>query len=247
MKWKLHKPNKFKVSLYKKVFEDIGLSKTMAKILLNRKIDMQTALKLFKKPEELSENPRKIFGAESVAKEIVNFLKQKKFFYVYADYDVDGMTSGYIITEYLRSLNAKVEVIFPNRSEGYGINLQFCEKIINRPNAVVITVDNGITKVDEVRFLNENKIPVIVTDHHQPSEKLPECLVCDAFADKESAGKHLCGAGIIWKVICLVDELLKSENYFFSAKYKSPENFIPYVAIGTIGDIMPLTAENQNA
>ena len=244
MKWKLQKPDKFKVSLYQKVFEDIGLSQTMARILINRNVDMRTALKLLKNPTELFEEPIKIYGAELVAKEILKYLNQDKRFYVYADYDVDGMTSGYIVTEYLRSLGETVEVTFPERSDGYGINLKFCTKVAEDKNAVVITVDNGITKVDEVKFLNENKIPVIVTDHHQPAENLPECPFCDAFADKGSAGKHLCGAGIIWKVICLVDEFLKSENYSFSAKYAPPEKFIPYVAIGTIGDMMPLTAEN---
>lgn len=135
-------------------------------------------------------------------------------------------------------------MIFPQRSDGYGISLKFCEKVVEDKNAVVVTVDNGITKIDEIKFLNDKNIPVLITDHHQPTEILPECPICDAFADKNSAGKHLCGAGIIWKVICLVDEFLKAKNYNFSKKYMSPEKFIPYVAIGTIGDMMPFTTEN---
>lgn len=245
MKWKLRDSNPLLVSLYKKVFEQNNLSSIMARILLGRNLDIETSMKLINDPMSLIENPHDITGAEDVAVEIIKNLKQNKLFYVYADYDIDGMTSGYIITEYLRSLDAEVEVIFPQRSDGYGLNMDFCRKIVSeRKNCVVLTVDNGITKVNEIQYLADNGISTIVTDHHEPKENLPNCVICDPFTDENSAGHHLCGAGVIWKIICLIDEILHKQKFNFFEYYLSPEAYIPYVALGTIGDIMPYTLEN---
>lgn len=242
MKWNLSKPNPLSVGLYCK---KLGISRIMAKVLLNRNVHGNVASKLVKNAWGLIEDAMKISGASDAAKDIIKHLNKRKKFYIYADYDVDGMTSGYIIADYLRSLSEEVEVIFPQRADGYGINMMFCEKlVVSKKECVVITVDNGITKADEVDYLLRNGIAVIVTDHHKPNEKMPRCTICDPHTDKDSAGHHLCGAGVIWKVLTLIDKSLRTNGHEFPSSYKSPDSYIAYVAIGTIGDMMPLTAEN---
>ena len=157
------------------------------------------------------------------------------------------MTSGYIITNFLRTLGEEVEVMFPQRSDGYGLNMLYCRKIVEQDsdkNSVVITVDNGITKVKEIKYLKENDVTVIITDHHEPLEVLPDCVMCDPFLDENSAGHHLCGAGVIWKVICIIEDILRKQEFKFPVGHIVPFHYLSYVAIGTIGDVMPFTKEN---
>lgn len=231
MKWNIKKPNILKVAAYKK---RLGISSIFAKVLLNRNIKIDTADKILHDPMMLIEDPYKIAGAEEVARAIIKLLDEKKEFFVFADYDVDGLTSGFIMTDFLRSIGAKASVYYPERYEGYGLNMKFCKEAVQF-QGIIITVDNGITKNAEIEWTKRCGTPIVVTDHHEPQGKLPDCPCCDPYISESSAGHHLCGAAVAWKVCMIIEDILGKGD---------TEKYLPYIALGTIADVMPMTPEN---
>ena len=175
----------------------------------------------------------------SVAEEII-FQKDKNI-YIFADYDVDGLTSGFILSSFLKDiLGYKVETYYPERSEGYGLSPAFANNL-NDKDAVVITVDNGITANEAVSILSNKCIPTIIIDHHEPADELPDAVeLCDAHIDK-NYGTHLCCAAVIWKVVHKIAELLGWPEDKLRLLDRS---YLPYVALGTISDVMPPVLEN---
>ena len=232
MKWNIKNASPLKLAMYK---NRLGVSQIMAKVLFNRAIDVDTAKQELEDPMALVELPSDIANAEKAARAILDLCGQGKQFIIFADYDVDGLTSGYIMTDFLVSIGEDAIVHYPQRSEGYGLSMDFVKEVAEFPNAVVITVDNGITKVDEVQYLNEHNIPVIVTDHHEPQAELPDCVYCDPWTDENSAGHHLCGAAVAWKICMLMEDMAGKGNI---------EKYLPHVALATIADVMPMVAEN---
>lgn len=233
MKWNIKRVNPLKVVAYKK---RLGVTELMAKVLINRNIDIDTAAKELHDPIALIEDPCEIKGAIETATAISNEFGKSKKFFVFADYDVDGIASGYIMTDFLRSIGENAEVYYPQRSEGYGLSIDFVNLAVMNPDIVVITVDNGITKIKEVAALKEAGIPVIVTDHHEPQEELPDCPLCDAWVEGNTAGRHLCGAGIAWKICMILEDMQSKEGLI--------EKYLPHVALATVTDVMPMTPEN---
>lgn len=230
MEWIVKKPSALKVAAYK---NRLGINPIMAKVLLNRGISIDTADKELNSPADLVEDPSKIAGAEEAVDAILAQCGKEKHFFIFADYDVDGLTSGYIMTDFLTSIGEKAYVYYPERKEGYGLNTDFVRSV--GKDTVVITVDNGVTKVEEVAILNEHNVPVIVTDHHEPQEHLPNCPICNPWLKEDSAGRHLCGAAVAWKVCMLLEDKLGVGDI---------EKYLPHVAIATIADVMPMTTEN---
>ena len=246
MKWNLQYTNPFSVINFKK---NLNINNILSKILINRGINLSTAKAILNNPLELLESPYDIYGAEDVAEEIIELSSDEKQveFWVFADYDVDGLTAGYVMKTFLSlALKLNVEVYYPSRSEGYGLNMNFCKDIVNKAKIdkdkkiVVITVDNGITKIDEVQYLKHNNIDIIVTDHHEPkiNGEIPLAnAICDAFLSNKSSGKHLCGATIAWKICSIIEDKLKLDTGIIEA-------LLPYISLATVADVMPMTPEN---
>ena len=166
-------------------------------------------------------------------KEIVDRFKDKPV-WVMGDYDVDGITSTFIMTCGLIEYGCRnVSYRTPKRfSEGFGMN---CNMISEAPEgSLIITVDNGIAALDAVRYAKERGCTVIITDHHEPNEELPAAdLIIDPVAIADSSDfKGYCGAGISYKIIRY---LIGDEG---SSKY------LPYAAIATVADVMLLREEN---
>ena len=177
-------------------------------------------------------NSFRLDGLESF-KEIVDRFKDKPV-WVMGDYDVDGITSTFIMTCGLIEYGCRnVSYRTPKRfSEGFGMN---CNMISEAPEgSLIITVDNGIAALDAVRYAKERGCTVIITDHHEPNEELPASdLIIDPVAIADSSDfKGYCGAGIVYKIIRY---LIGDEG---SSKY------LPYAAIATVADVMPLREEN---
>lgn len=246
MEWNIKKCNPFLVCNYNK----LGIDNILSKIFINRNIKMNNAYKLLNNPKSLLEDCLKIYGSYETASIIQQFIdKDSAEFYIYADYDVDGLCAGYIMLNFLQSIicskdKAKthnVYIHYPSRKEGYGLSQDFCNKLIqykkqdNSRNIIVITVDNGITKNDEVASLIENEITIVITDHHKAKETLPKATsICSAFYDKDNTvGQHLCGAAIAWKVC-------QATTLKMNIKRQNLEKYYPYVALATLSDVMPL-------
>lgn len=223
-----------------------ALLNLMSCLLINRNINTKNKINcLLNDLSNSITNPHDLINADEAATLISKYLKDKNsIIYIYGDYDCDGVVSIYILADVLMKLaKCEIKMIFPERENGYGINLKFCENVVknkSNKNILVITVDNGITKKEEVKLLKDNNIEVIVTDHHHSKEnETPDCLIVNPFnaeIKQDDTFKHLCGAGIAFKIAQLVQEKFNVYNMI---------NYTPYLAIATLGDVMPLNNENM--
>lgn len=158
---------------------------------------------------------------------------------VYGDYDADGVTATALLYSYLSFLGADVDYYIPSRLyEGYGLSIEAAERIKSDGINLVITVDNGIAAFEEARFFKKNGIDLIVTDHHQVGEALPEAVaVIDPHRkDDTSPFKELAGVGVAMKLVAALED----GDYSLVL-----EQFSDLVTLGTIADIVPLTGENR--
>lgn len=191
--------------------------------------------------EELHD-PFLMKDAEGATERIIKAIENKEKITVYGDYDVDGITSTVVLVKFLKSHGACVDYYIPDRlEEGYGINTMAIDAILKRGTNLLITVDCGITAVDEVSYARQKGLDVIVTDHHECKDKLPEALFV---INPKQPGcnypfKKLAGVGVVFKLIQAITLKLK-----FHMK-ELIEEYIDLVALGTVADVMPLEDENR--
>lgn len=174
---------------------------------------------------------------ESAVDVIRQALDEGKKITVYGDYDCDGVTSTAMLYGYLDAMGAEVEYYIPDRSEGYGMNIPALEKILDQGTELIITVDNGVSAVEEAEYIRQCGAQLVITDHHQPPQELPVCAACvnPHRQDDNSPFKELCGAGVVLKLLCALEE---DEEFVM-------EQYAELAAVGTIGDVMPLVGENR--
>jgi len=223
----------------------------LAKLLAIRGIKTDLAAEAFLNPANMPYIKFSAFkDADIVLKRIAKAVKSGEKIVVYGDFDTDGITSTAILYKTLTEIGANVGYYLPDRdSENHGLNTKALIRLISKEKAkLIITVDCGISNAAEVSFAKSFKTDIIITDHHEAPENLPEALaIIDAKASTHlsedlSAGQieslcELSGAGIAFK---LSSELLKKYK-----KSKFVKNILPIAAIGTIGDIVPLRNENR--
>lgn len=159
---------------------------------------------------------------------------------VFGDYDVDGVTASAVMFLALKRLGANVCVRLPDRiEEGYGINKKAIIEQLEQGVSLFVTVDNGVRAIEETRFVKENGADIVVLDHHEPGNVLPEA---DALIDLHIEGEtypfcELTGSGLAWKVAHAMLEQMGEHDYALS--------LVDLAAIGTIGDVAPLHGENR--
>lgn len=234
--------------------EKFGLSSLAARTLANRAWIDDAELERFLHPslERDWSDPFLLPSMEKAAKALVGFIVDGRRITVYGDFDVDGMTATAIIVLALKGLGVKVDWYIPDRfSEGYGLSRASLENLMeeNRPD-VLLTVDNGIAAAEEVQWLLDAGIDVIVTDHHLPDEFVPRGVpVVDPKLNSSSPGQHLCGAGIALKLLEALEHLSKSDERA-SGLFQGVESnywmrFCDLATLGTIADVMELDCENR--
>ena len=228
---------------------EFNTSELLVRILLNRKNDKEFARIALRDLYEAIIPAERLVNGQAVADVIARHIRNGSKIYIHADYDADGLNSGFIMYEVIKEIieisqsNANVEVYFPERTNGYGLSFNFANNLIQTKadeDILVITVDNGIAQVEQIELLINNGIEVVVTDHHMSKEDgIPNCLICDPhneYIEQDDTFKHLCGAGVAFKVC----ELLQ-KNFGYHDMYR----FVTNVAIATITDVMPLNTENM--
>ena len=157
---------------------------------------------------------------------------------IYGDYDVDGISATAILYECLSSQGAHVRCKLPTRGSGYGLTRPALEALARKGFTLVITVDNGISAVEEAACAKELGLDLVITDHHLPGETLPDAVavVDPKRADDESPFKNLCGAGVAFKLCAALEGCNPAELL---------EMYGEFVALGTVADVMPLVGENR--
>lgn len=154
---------------------------------------------------------------------------------VFGDYDVDGISASAILLKYFNYVGANVSNFMPNRYEdGYGLTIETIDKIFkeNKPD-LIVTVDCGITGIQEVEYIKSKGVDIIVTDHHERGEELPNCLIINPKVSQTYPFKALCGAGVAFKLVQALAGLTIASEY------------LPICAIATIADIVELLDENR--
>jgi len=216
------------------------LPEPVARLLCNRGITEAEEIRKFLK-NDLSENLHDPFLLRDMQKAVdrVNkAIKEGEKITVYGDYDVDGITSTVILYRYLSERTDRLEYYIPSRiDEGYGLNLSALETIRAEGTTLLITVDTGTTAVDEIAYAKSIGLDVVVTDHHECMEALPDCPVVNPKRkDSQYPFPELAGVGVVFKFIS-------------ACMGNSIEAFRLYggvTAIGTIADIMPILDENRS-
>ncbi len=183
-------------------------------------------------------DPMLIKDMDKASEIVLNALEEGKKITVYGDYDCDGVCSTAILYNYLEAQGAEVDYYIPNRlTEGYGMNLEAVKKLAERGTELVITVDNGISAHTEARYLKENGVQLVITDHHQPSETLPECDACidPHRGDDNSPFENLCGAGVALMLLAAME----GDSDFVLDRYSD------LAACATVADVVPLKGVNR--
>ncbi|WP_419726234.1 single-stranded-DNA-specific exonuclease RecJ [Terrisporobacter petrolearius] len=237
-KWTLkHKGKVKETELSKK----INISPEISQILNNRGINDEKDVEIFMNPSlEYLRDPFLMKDMKKATERIKKAIENKERIYIYGDYDVDGVSSTSILYIYFKSIDYPVEYYIPNRlEEGYGINEDAIRKINNDGCDLIITVDCGITSVNEVGLANEFGIDVIITDHHECQSDIPDAyaIVNPKQEDCNYPFDMLCGCGVAFKMI----QALTDEEQFKTSMF----DYLEVVTLATICDIVPLIDENR--
>lgn len=237
-KWTLkHKGKVKETELSKK----INISPEISQILNNRGINDEKDAEIFMNPSlEYLRSPFLMKDMKKATERIKKAIENKERIYIYGDYDVDGVSSTSILYIYFKSIDYPVKYYIPNRlEEGYGINEDAIRKISNDGCDLIITVDCGITSVNEVGLANELGIDVIITDHHECQSDVPDAyaIVNPKQDDCNYPFDMLCGCGVAFKMI----QALTDEEEFKTSMF----DYLEVVTLATICDIVPLIDENR--
>lgn len=233
-KWELDFPDKKIIS---ELTFKCGITSLTAAVLASRGYSSPEAVINNMQVSELSD-PFLICDMAAAAESINNAINCGDKICVYGDYDCDGVMSTVMLYSYLLEAGADVTYYIPERSEGYGLSKDAVNSIYKDGVKLIVTVDNGISAIDEAEMIYQLGMKLIVTDHHQPGDTLPkaEAVVDPHRTDCFSPFKYLCGAGVVLKLLAALDE----GDYTMAL-----EQFGDFAAIATVADIVSLTGENR--
>ena len=231
--WKWQEPDE---ALARRWSEELGIPLLVARVLAARGWPEEEVRMLLKPAEEGQfGDPMRMKGMAEAVERIRRAIRSGERIRVYGDYDADGVTATAIMTKLLGQLGADFDTYIPHRNlEGYGLNMRAIDAAKEAGVSLIVTVDNGISAVEEIAYAKGLGIDVVVTDHHEPPAVLPEAvaLVNPMREDCPYPYKRLCGAGVAFR---LAEALLG----------RRPDEWADLAAIGTVADLMPLTGENR--
>ena len=191
--------NEVDSQLISNISEKFNISKILAKAIVNRGYtDDDSIAEYINTSKSQFHNPFLLKGMDVAVSLINSYVKDGKKIAVYGDYDVDGITSTYILYDYLKSVGANVIYYIPDRAtEGYGLNTTAIDSLKNEDTEMIVTVDVGITAISEVEYAKEKDMKIIITDHHTPMDILPEAsAVINPKTCPEYPFSELAGVGV---------------------------------------------------
>lgn len=214
-----------------------GISFDTARLLFYRNVDTLEKTKRFLSPSKDNFHSASLLKDIDIAVQRINTAKIKnESVLVFGDYDADGVCASTVLYKSLNDYGiSNLNVYVPERDEGYGLNIQTIENMLQKfPIDLIITVDCGISDFDKIQTLKQMGIDVIVTDHHEPPEQLPDCICINPkIAGQEYPFNGLCGAGVAYKLCTM----LIGED---------ADKYLDYVALATVADSMDLVDENRD-
>jgi single-stranded-DNA-specific exonuclease len=212
--------------------EALGLSETTASVLVRRGYDDPERARAFLAAEDPRHDPFLLGDVEPACEAIRRAIADRRRICVHGDYDVDGICATALAVSSLRELGAEVDWHLPSRfEEGYGVSGQTLARLADEGCGLLLTVDCGITAVDEVAEARARGLEVVVTDHHRPGERLPDCPVV-ATRPSDYPFPDLCGTGVVYKLLAALGA-------------DGLERHLELVALATVADVVPLVDENR--
>ena len=232
---------KYDSEYVEKIKKDFNISDILARLIIARDIEYDKINNFLHGTLKDIKDPFLMKDMEKLVNRVKEALEKKEKICIYGDYDVDGITSITIMYKFLKSLGADVIYYLPDRLiEGYGVNNKALDEIKSRGATLIITVDCGITAIDETAYAKKIGLDMCITDHHECAEVLPDAIaiVNPKQKDDMSEFKYHAGVGVAFKCLMAIASFygLSSESYL---------KYLDIVAIGTISDIVSLTDENR--
>lgn len=220
---------------------ELGLPRLVARTLVARGVDTPDEAKRFLAPS-LSQSwcdPADIPGLSAVADEVERSLDAHERIAVFGDFDVDGITSTAVLVRALRELGGDAIPFLPTREgEGYGLSQASLTRLLEQSPALVVTVDNGIAAKDEAAWLVRQGVRLAVTDHHEPSDLVPQGVpVADPKLLVESPSRELAGVGVALKLVCELGRRRGAPDLW--------REYTDFACLGTVADLMLFTEENR--
>lgn len=234
--WQVNRPDMDKA---KRLAHAIGAPMLLARILVARGLDTPEKAADLLIQDQLLSDPFLLKDMDKAVERIERALDSEEPIVVFGDYDVDGVTATALLFEHLRGMGANVRCMLPSREgDGYGLSRRALESVAAKGYKVVITVDNGISAVEEAAYAKELGLDLIITDHHLALEVLPQAVavVDPKRRDDTSPFKELCGAGVAFKLCAALEGCDPNDLLEFCGDL---------AAIGTVADVMPLVNENR--
>lgn len=236
--WKLKEQSEEEVKCLCNAFP---ISPIVAKLLINREQNTPEKASVFLcKAIDTLGDPLQMKDMDKAVARIEAAVKNKEKVTVYGDYDVDGVTSTAILYRYLKERGLRCSYYIPDRTEeGYGINNAALDSIVEGGTTLLITVDSGITAIEEIAYAKTIGLDVVVTDHHECKEELPDCaaVVNPKRRDCPYPFQELAGVGVVLKLICALEGRENLQSVI--------DRYCELAAFGTIADVMPLRGENR--
>lgn len=233
-KWVVSMPDEAKVN---NITKRTDLGRLVSEVMVARGVQELDDIAAFFNTEELSD-PFLLLDMPKAVKAINEAIESGEVICIYGDYDCDGVTSTAVLHSYLTAMGAEVCAYIPERDEGYGLNKNAIDIIAESGVSLIITVDNGISAIEEAEYIASLGMKLVITDHHQPTETLPNAL---AIVDPHRSGcpspfKNLAGVGVVLKLCAALD---------YGSYDMVLEQYADLVSIGTIADVVPLVGENR--
>lgn len=233
----------------KKLSDELSISPVLSEILVHRGIDTFDKAKGFFRPGlSALHDPFVMDGMEAAVDRIAQAVKSSEKIVVYGDYDVDGTNGTALLWTFLKKAGANVQYFIPDRiKQGYGLSNSGIDQVRVTGATLVVSVDCGITAVNQVEYARSHGIDVVVCDHHEPGEPLPRAAaILDALKPScRYPYKYLCGCGVGFKLIQALSTREPIRSRFEHEEENHLLPFIQYVTLATIADIVPLQGENR--
>jgi single-stranded-DNA-specific exonuclease len=219
------------------VADDLSLSEPVAVTLVRRGYSTPELARAFLAADE-AHPPSAFDSMAAVAAQVQGAIAAGKRITVHGDFDVDGVCATTIMVSTLRALGADCDWLIPDRlGDGYGLSPANVKRLASRGTALLITVDCGITAVEEVRLARELGVETIVTDHHQAGDELPDCPILHPEISNYPFAS-LCGTAVAWKLACALREAAGEDG--------AGVDDLDLVALATVADVVPLVGENRS-
>lgn len=240
--WKLPSYSQEHEAEVRSIVHETMLSFPIAQTLYRRGYGTAVSVRAFltSSDADIVAHPSRLKGSLIAAERIITALKNNDKMLVFGDYDVDGVTSSAVMLASLIPLGAQINYFLPHRErDGYGLSCSAVERAHKSGYKLIITVDNGIAAYEPAQRAKELGIDLIITDHHRPQGEPPValCVVNPAQEDCTYPFKKFAGVGVIFKLMCLVYELLGLKDL--------PPKLYELLTLGTIADVVPLIHENR--